>query len=84
MTMAIANCRIGGDAGGGDEAAILRDLFEGTGVVSALDHTRIEGANDPEAAALEREAARVARRAAAALSASRAACRVSPRKSLIL
>lgn len=60
----------------GDDAKILRDLFEGTGVMSALDHTKIEGANDPQLVAAEAEAAQVARRAAEALRRSRQACQV--------
>ena len=62
----------------GDDAKILRDLFEGTGVMSALDHTKIEGANDPQMVAAEAEAAQVARRAAEALRRSRQACQVQP------
>ncbi len=61
----------------GDDAKILRDLFEGTGVMSALDHTKIEGANDPQMVAAEAEAAQVAKRAAEALRRSRQACQVS-------
>jgi DNA excision repair protein ERCC-6 len=55
---------------------VLRELFEGAGVASALDHTRIEAANDPEALQRDAAAARVARRAADALRRSRAACEV--------
>ncbi len=55
---------------------MLRELFEGAGVASALDHTRIEAANDPEALQRDAAAARVARRAADALRRSRAACEV--------
>ena len=61
-------------AGEVDDAKILRDLFEGTGVMSALDHSKIEGANNPEALNIDAQAARIARRAAAALRQSRAAC----------
>eukprot|EP00891_Asterochloris_glomerata_P001490 jgi/Astpho2/1490/fgenesh1_pm.00026_%23_10_t len=57
---------------GHDNAKILRDLFEGTGVLSALDHSKIEGANDPEARAVDYQASRVARQAAEALRLSRA------------
>lgn len=55
---------------------MLRELFEGAGVASALDHARIEAANDPEALQRDQAAARVARRAADALRRSRAACEV--------
>ena len=48
-----------------------------TGVMSALDHTKIEGANDPQMVAAEAEAAQVAKRAAEALRRSRQACQVS-------
>ena len=63
-------------ASAGDDAKILRDLFEGTRVMSALDHTKIEGANDPQMVAAEAEADQVARRAAEALRRSRLACQV--------
>ena len=68
----------------GDDAKILRDLFDGTGVMSALDHTKIEGANDPQQAAAEAEAAEVAKRAAEALRRSRRACQVCPPSSNLL
>ncbi|KAK9815514.1 hypothetical protein WJX72_004939 [[Myrmecia] bisecta] len=58
----------------GDDAKILRDLFEGTGIMSAMDHSKIESANDPEARSIDHEASRIARRAAEALRQSRAAC----------
>ncbi|BDA48603.1 probable DNA excision repair protein ERCC-6 [Coccomyxa sp. Obi] len=61
-----------------DDAKILRDLFEGTGVMSALDHSKIEGANNPEALNIDAQAARIARRAAAALRQSRAALMTAP------
>ncbi|EIE27594.1 hypothetical protein COCSUDRAFT_34894 [Coccomyxa subellipsoidea C-169] len=67
-----------GPAGEVDDAKILRDLFEGTGVMSALDHSKIEGANNPEALNIDAQAARIARRAAAALRQSRAACVTAP------
>ncbi len=63
-------------AGGGEDARVLRELFEGAGVASALDHARIESANDPEALQRDAAAARVARRAADTLRRSRAACQV--------
>ena len=44
--------------------------------MSALDHAKIEGANEPGARAVEAEAARVARRAAEALRRSRLAVQV--------
>ena len=44
---------------------MLRELFDGTGgVTSALDHAKIEGANNPEALSVDAQAARIARRAA--------------------
>ncbi len=42
------------------------------GLRSLVDHSRVEGANDPEALQAEQEAARVAHRAAEALRRSRA------------
>ena len=54
-----------------DNAKILRDLFEGTGIMSAIDHSKIESANDPETRAIDCEASRIARQAAEALRQSR-------------
>ena len=54
-----------------DNAKILRDLFEGTGIMSAIDHSKIESANDPETRAIDYEASRIARQAAEALRHSR-------------
>jgi hypothetical protein len=54
-----------------DNAKILRDLFEGTGIMSAIDHSKIESANDPETRAIDYEASRIARQAAEALRQSR-------------
>lgn len=54
-----------------DNATILRDLFEGTGIMSAIDHSKIESANDPETRAIDYEASRIARQAADALRQSR-------------
>ncbi|KAL6779652.1 hypothetical protein ACKKBG_A13170 [Auxenochlorella protothecoides x Auxenochlorella symbiontica] len=62
----------------GGDTGILRDLFEGTGLHSALDHSAIEHANDPGTLEVEREAGRVARAAAAALRASRAELAANP------
>ena len=59
-----------------DDAKILRDLFDGTGVMSALDHSKIEGANNPEALNIDAQAARIARKAAEALKRSRQVCQV--------
>ncbi len=73
-TACICHSERTGDAGG--EGNLLRDLFEGTSVMSALDHAKIEGANEPGARAVEAEAARVARRAAEALRRSRLAVQV--------
>lgn len=64
---------------------MLRELFDGTGgVTSALDHAKIEGANNPEALSVDAQAAKVARRAAEALRQSRAACQVRPTIALSL
>lgn len=71
----------GGEGGaGGDkgDAKILRELFEGSGVRGAIDHAKVEGANDPNLRAEEHEAARIARRAAAALRQSRLQCQQAP------
>ncbi|KAL3138902.1 hypothetical protein ABBQ32_005724 [Trebouxia sp. C0010 RCD-2024] len=57
-----------------DNAKILRDLFEGTGIMSAIDHSKIESANDPETRAIDYEASRIARQAADALRQSRREC----------
>ena len=56
---------------------MLRDLFEGTGVMTALDHTKIEGANDPESLSVDAQAAKVAKRAADALRRSQAHVQVT-------
>lgn len=72
----------GGASGGGgaaDDASILRDLFEGSGLKSLLDHDKIESANDPEVLVVDVEASRIARNAAEALRRSRAACQVRGR-----
>ena len=69
-------CRDSEHTGDAAEGNLLRDLFEGTTVMSALDHAKIEGANEPTARAVEAEAARVARRAAEALRRSRLAVQV--------
>lgn len=58
------------------DASILRDLFEGTGIMGAMDHAKIEGANDPEARTADLAAAKVAKRAADELRKSRAARQV--------
>jgi DNA excision repair protein ERCC-6 len=44
--------------------------------MSALDHSKIEGANNPEALNIDAQAAKIARKAAEALRQSRAACQV--------
>ncbi|GIL85733.1 hypothetical protein Vretifemale_14117, partial [Volvox reticuliferus] len=70
-----------GDAGDGDggaaadESRVLRELFDGgAGIRGLVDHSKIEGANDPELIAVHAEAQRVAQRAAEALRRSRLAC----------
>lgn len=65
------------ESGEGDETRVLRDLFEGTGIVSLMDHSRIETSNDPETLAVDQQAARMAAKAAEALKRSRAACRTA-------
>ena len=55
---------------------MLKNLLDGTGVMSALDHSKIEGANDPESLSVDAQAARVAKRAADALRRSRAQVQV--------
>ncbi len=57
---------------------MLRDLFEGTGVMGALDHAKIESANDPESLSVEAQAAKTAKRAADALRRSQAQVQVNP------
>ncbi len=53
------------------ESGVLRDLFEGSGLHSLMDHSAIESANDPETLAVQHEASRIAQRAAEALRRSR-------------
>ncbi|EFJ53228.1 hypothetical protein VOLCADRAFT_120230 [Volvox carteri f. nagariensis] len=66
------------DGGGGaeaDESRVLRELLDGgAGIRGLVDHSKIEGANDPEVIAVHAEAQRVAQRAAEALRRSRLAC----------
>ena len=61
---------------GRNDTQMLRDLFEGTGVMGALDHAKIEGANDPESLSVDAQAAKVAKRAADALRKSQAQVQV--------
>jgi len=62
------------------DAGILRDLLDGTstGVHAALDHDKIESAHNPEKRMAEREAAKIAQRAAEALRHSRASVQEAP------
>jgi len=60
------------------DADILKQLFEGTGVRGILDHEKIEKANDADRRIAEREANRVAQRAAEMLRQSRLACQRAP------
>lgn len=60
------------------DADILKQLFEGTGVRGVLDHEKIEKANDAGKRIAEREANRVAQRAAEMLRQSRLACQRAP------
>lgn len=57
--------------GTGGDAQILKDLFDGTGVHAAIDHDKIESAHDPSHRVAEKEAAKIAKRAADALRQSR-------------
>lgn len=61
---------------------MLRNLLEGTGIMGALDHTKIERANDPESLSIDAQAAKVAKRAADALRRSRAEVQVETNKKL--
>jgi DNA excision repair protein ERCC-6 len=60
---------------GGDDTLILRELFGGDGLHSALNHAAIEASSDPARRGVEENAAKVAARAIAALRESRAAVR---------
>ena len=66
-----------GDADQGD-ANILKELFDHGGMRSALDHDKIEGAHKPENNFAQREARKVAERAAKALRDSRKAIMATP------
>lgn len=57
---------------GQGDARILQDLFDGSGICSALDHDKIEDAHNPENRVAQKEAQKVAERAAKALKQSRA------------
>ena len=65
------------DADQGD-ASILKELFDHGGMRSALDHDKIEGAHKPENNFAQREARKVAERAAKALRDSRKAIMATP------
>jgi DNA excision repair protein ERCC-6 len=60
------------------DTTILRALFGGSGLHSALDHSAIETANDPVKINAEREASQLAERAAKALRESRREVRSRP------
>jgi len=62
---------------GDDDAKVLRDLFEGVGIKSLMDHTSIEGAHDPEAREAAAAAAKLAERAAEKVRQSRLACQAA-------
>jgi DNA excision repair protein ERCC-6 len=64
-------------AGGDDDARVLRDLFDGSGIRSLMDHSSIESANDPDAVKADEHAVRVAARAAELLRRSRQACQTA-------
>ena len=67
-----------GDQNGSGDAHILKDLLDGAGVLSALDHERIEGANRPEKRIADREATKIAAKAAEALKKSYQSLRSVP------
>lgn len=60
------------------DTSILRELFGGSGLHSALNHNAIETANDPVKMNAERDASRLAERAALALRESRREIRQRP------
>ena len=60
------------------DASILRELFDGKGLHSALNHHAIESANDPARIHAERNATKVAERAVLALQQSRQQVRQQP------
>jgi DNA excision repair protein ERCC-6 len=61
--------------GEADDATILKELFGGEGLHSALNHSAIELSSDPAKRDVEQHASKVAERAVEALRASRAAVR---------
>ena len=63
---------------GQGDARILQDLFDGSGICSALDHDKIEDAHNPENRIAQKEAQRIAERAAKALKQSRASVSSNP------
>ena len=75
----VNNMKSNGKSAGDDgDAHILKDLLDGAGVHSALDHDRIEGAHRSDNAVAEREAAKIAAKAAEALKRSRRAVLSAP------
>lgn len=56
---------------GQGDAKILKELFDGQGLHSALDHSKIEGAHDPSSRVAQKEAEKIASKAARALQQSR-------------
>ncbi|CAG9466591.1 unnamed protein product [Pedinophyceae sp. YPF-701] len=68
-----------GDAGAGDNASVLQQLFEGQGALSgALDHNAVEGLGERESTVVHNEATRVAERAARAIRESARECAALP------
>jgi DNA excision repair protein ERCC-6 len=63
---------------GQGDARILQDLFDGSGICSALDHDKIEDAHNPENRIAQKEAQKIAERAAKALKQSRASVSSNP------
>ncbi|GMH43692.1 hypothetical protein BSKO_11614 [Bryopsis sp. KO-2023] len=64
------------ESGEGSDAGILRALFD-KGVKGAIDHSKIESANDPEVIAVNIEASKIAREAMERLRDSRQLCEMN-------
>lgn len=60
------------------DAFILKELFDNSGIHSALDHDKIEGAHNPQNNIAQKEAKKIAEKAAKALQDSRRSLRSTP------
>lgn len=60
------------------DAFILKELFDNSGIHSALDHDQIEGAHNPQNNIAQKEANKIAEKAAKALQDSRRSLRPTP------